>query len=658
MKRSSGQAPGDDAEQEERGAELKLAQRHRKIVAGDFKVRKALELEFATPGVVGKLALSFTTTGSLPKHSRITCQFPDHGWALPSDALNAVLQLPSPNEHAANSALPQVKALWMASTRTLEVTLLNDTSIPADTPLVLVVSGVFTPETATPQGEAIVTTFEKLAIRSTVPQSTRGGQIIDGPTVFAIPKIVPGCIDGAKRWSPFNCCPGAISDVTLSFIVSGKVPSGGKLLVELPEGWDMDEQPKVLLRSPMYHNKSFPASWDRKQHTLEIRLGNDKVILMKTKVILTIQRVKNPDKETLSPAVSAARDAPVAARLTTLSANGGVVDGPSKLEVARISELREKDFEIIIKVIDADAAENGSSAEGRIPIARVPDLLRQAGLTLSDELFQSLVVPCFPTRDTVPIEDRISDSSPNSPPISARSSGVPPEGEDIKPSSDYLTKEEMLSVFAVAYAPAYKYGQDLRLACGRGHLELVREWVSRGCNPNAGDGSGWSSLHYAADYGQLEVLNLLVEMTALPPGVDTADISLTNRRTLEINARDAHGWTPLICAAANGYVEVLQRLLELGADISLPSVEKRSALHWAATRGMTTAMSALLAAGADVNQVDRSGWTPLQCAMLHGNAACVTILTEHGASLTVKDRLNYMPEFYSDATFLIPAPAQ
>ncbi|KAG6572800.1 Calcium/calmodulin-dependent protein Kinase type 1B [Phytophthora cinnamomi] len=208
MKRLSPSSPQDAAEQE-RGAHLQLAQRHRKIVAGSFKGRKALEPEFATPGVVGKLALSFTTTGPLTKHARITCQLPDHGWTLPTASPpNVVLQLPSPNEHAATAALPQVKMTWGPSTRTMEFTLLNESVIPADTPLVLVVSGVGTPEKATPQGEAIVTTFEKLVVRSTVPTSTRGGQIVDGPAAFTIPKIVPGSIDSTRRKIARGAAPG------------------------------------------------------------------------------------------------------------------------------------------------------------------------------------------------------------------------------------------------------------------------------------------------------------------------------------------------------------------------------------------------------------------------------------------------------------------
>ncbi|ETN17640.1 hypothetical protein PPTG_05389 [Phytophthora nicotianae INRA-310] len=639
MKRLGGSS-SDDAGEQERGAHLQLAQRHRKIVAGSFKGRKALEPEFATPGVVGKLTLSFTTSTSLAKHARITCQLPDHGWTLPTAPPTAVLHLPSPNEPATTTALPQVKMTWSSTTRTMEFTLLNENVIPADTPLILVVSGVGTPEKATPQGEAIVTTFEKLAVRSTVPTSTRGGQIIDGPAVFTLPKIVPGSISGKKRWRPFNCRPGAVSDVTLAFIVNGKVPSGGKMLVELPsDGWDMDEQPRVLLRTPVHHNKPLTSSWDCNQHTLEIYLGADGTSIdTKMSVILTIENVKNPKKETMFLAASSDA-ATTAARLTTLSASGGVIDGPTRVEVARISELRERDFEVLTKVLDADAADNPSTGDG-IPIDRIPELLRRAGLTLSDELYQKLVIPCFPVRDAVPVSDPEVD---NTEPANT-------------PRSDKLSREELLNVFAVVYAPAYKYGQELRLACGRGHLELVREWISRGCNPNAGDATGWSALHYAADYGQLDVLNLLVEMTTCQQEYDSN--SESKSMTLEINARDGHGWTPLMCAAANGHIDIIQKLLALGASILLTSTEHRSALHWAAIRGMATAASLLLAAGADVNQVDRCGWTPLHCATLHGNTNCATILTDKGAKPAAKDKLDYAAQYYGDAAFFPSKPLQ
>ncbi|KAG6572883.1 histone H3 (Lys9) methyltransferase SUV39H1/Clr4, required for transcriptional silencing [Phytophthora cinnamomi] len=313
--------------------------------------------------------------------------------------------------------------------------------------------------------------------------------------------------------------------------------------------------------------------------------------------------------------------------------------------MARISELRERDFEVLTKVLDADAAENAAAEEG-IAIAAVPDILRRAGLTLSDELYESLVVPCFPVRDALLSVDQ--DNNESAIPDTARSSDsvATPDA----PAHDRLSRDELLNVFALVYAPAYKYGQELRLACGRGHLGLVREWISRGCNPNAGDASGWSPLHYAADYGQLDALNLLVEMTSPQPEADSNEDSKAT--TMEIDARDGHGWTPLMCAAANGHVEVVERLLELGASVSLTSSEHRSALHWAASRGMGAAVSALLAADADVNLVDRCGWTPLHCATLHGNSSCAALLIEKGADQAAKDKLDYLPQFYGDAAFL------
>ncbi|CEG42256.1 Histone H3 (Lys9) methyltransferase SUV39H1/Clr4, required for transcriptional silencing [Plasmopara halstedii] len=611
---------------QERGAHLQLAQRHRKIVAGCFQGPTTFEPEFATPGVVGNISLSFTTSGPLGQYSRVTCQLPNHGWSLSTiPPPNVVIRLPSSDENEAPETMPRVQMTWNSTARIMEFTLLNESVIPAGTPIKLVVSGVGTPEKATPQSEAIVTTFEKVVTRKTVPPSTRGGQIIDGPSIFTIPKIVPGAISGARRWSPLNCCPGVVTDVELAFIVSGKVPPGGKLLVELPpHGWDMDEHPKVWLRTFMYPEKYLAAMWNCKQHTLEIIVdGDDTSIASKTNVVLTITNVTNPKNETI---LLIGDQLITAARLTTLSASGGVIDGPARIEVARITELRERDYILLTQVLDAGGADDLSVDGEGIAIDKVPELLRRAGLLLSDNLYETLVVPCFPVHTGLSLAADKEDKMPSISPLIKR-----------------LSREEVLNVFALVYAPAYKYGQKLRLACGRGQLEIVNELVSRGCNPNASDASGWSALHYTTDFGQLDVLNFLVEIASVQ-----SESNEIRPVLLDLNARDGHGWTPLMCAAANGHIDIIQRLLQLGANILLSSSEGRSALHWAASRGMSAAVAVLMDAGADVNQVDHSGWTPLHCATIHGNTDCAAFLIDKGADITIRDKLNHVAHFYSN----------
>lgn len=624
-----------DSDEEERGAHLRLAQRHHKIQAGSFRGSRTFEPEFPHPGRVGQVAICFTTTGILGKESRLTCQLPPHGWSMP-EAPTVVLRLLE-----SGICLP-IKATWSASSRVLELTTPTDRSIPSATSVAVLVSGVSTPEHATPQAEVAVTAFEKLVVRNTVPASTRGGQIVDGPDAFTLSKIVPGQIGGAKRWQPFSCCPSAVSSVSISFTVGGQVPIGGKVRIELPnDGWGMDDSPIVKMTAS---GAALPAIWDSDQHVLEVSLIDK--IGSNSSVTLTIERVKNPDNETMhvGPDSSAS-----AGRLTTLSSSGGVIDGPSKIEIAPISQLRECDFDLIASEFDKEQAVNGQA--GAIPISALPDLLRRAGLMLSDEMYQRLVVGALPPRfafETLQVEQRSKDTGEASRQQANAPSSESTDSEPLEHSKEWVLKQEVLTVFAGVYAPAYKYGQELRLACGRGQLEQADELLRRGCDPNGADGSGWSALHYAAEYGQLAVIDLLASSAPSTP-TESESNDTSSLPMLAVNARDAFGWTALLCAAANGHTSVVDRLLSLGADLALTTTDGRSALHWACIRGMTDTTSALIAAGADVHARDRSGWTPLHCAHLHGNAACASALLDHGANAEDKDKLQYTASDYSGA---------
>lgn len=474
-----------------------------------------------------------------------------------------------------------------------------------------------------------MTSYEKLMVRETVPVSTRGGQILDGPCPFVIPKIVPGVITGARRWLPFSCCPSAVSDVSLAFGVHGAIPTGGRLLVELPaDGWDMDEHPRVLARSAALHNRVLNAVWRREQHALEVLL-NDAFIPMGSSLTLTIAQVTNPSKETL---------ATTSARLTTLSSSGGVIDGPCKLDVAHISELRECDFELVKKAQE----ELDPDTRGLIRLDQVPLVLRSAGLRLSDELYQLLVSPHLlldaSETDSISIEQ--------------------PQPTDPVAASDQATvcvsRDAVLNMFAIVYAPAYKYGQDLRLACGRGQTQQVQQWLMRGCDPTARDGSGWCALHYAAEFGHNDVIDVLISGGSSSQDSDESEaltLEPLSLFSIDLNARDTSGWTPLICAAANGHTITVERLLELGADLSLVTVGGRTALHWAAIRGMDATLAVLLRAtpATAVDVQDSNGWSALHCALLHANSQCIASLVEHGASTALVDTLKYVPAHYADA---------
>ncbi|CAI8015499.1 Myotrophin [Geodia barretti] len=87
-------------------------------------------------------------------------------------------------------------------------------------------------------------------------------------------------------------------------------------------------------------------------------------------------------------------------------------------------------------------------------------------------------------------------------------------------------------------------GQERRPGC-RG--ECLKK---PGFNVNNELMNGRNALHYAADYGQAEVVSLLLKLKA------------------DINTPDKFGITPLLAAVYEGHKDVVKVLLEKGADKS------------------------------------------------------------------------------------------
>lgn len=80
---------------------------------------------------------------------------------------------------------------------------------------------------------------------------------------------------------------------------------------------------------------------------------------------------------------------------------------------------------------------------------------------------------------------------------------------------------------------------------------------------------GNCALHYACEFGQLRVAEVLVE--------HGADINLPAMPS---------GATPAICAASNGHLNVMVFLILKGARVDqCDGVLKRNCLHWAAALG-------------------------------------------------------------------------
>lgn len=147
----------------------------------------------------------------------------------------------------------------------------------------------------------------------------------------------------------------------------------------------------------------------------------------------------------------------------------------------------------------------------------------------------------------------------------------------------------------------------------RGAIALLAEGAAR-ANEAAPDGT--RALHWAIYHGEVELVRRLIEAGA--------DVTVAND----------YGATPMSEAAIRGDVEILGLLLDAGADVDSPNADGQTALMVLARTDNVAAARLLLERGADVNVVEqRKGQTALMWAAAQSRPAMVRLLLEHGADV-------------------------
>lgn len=150
-----------------------------------------------------------------------------------------------------------------------------------------------------------------------------------------------------------------------------------------------------------------------------------------------------------------------------------------------------------------------------------------------------------------------------------------------------------------------------------GHLAEVRLMLASGTDPNIADEKSWTPLHHAANSGKAEIVEALVSAGA------------------RVNVRSRKGWTPLSLAVLRRHTPIVRRLLAAGADVTGKNGAGDpliiSAAHFNLRISEPEIVQALLDAGADPNARDRDGLTPLMWAAAMGPPDLVALLLRRGA---------------------------
>ncbi|XP_078792669.1 ankyrin-2b isoform X34 [Oryzias latipes] len=110
-----------------------------------------------------------------------------------------------------------------------------------------------------------------------------------------------------------------------------------------------------------------------------------------------------------------------------------------------------------------------------------------------------------------------------------------------------------------------------------------------------------------------------------------------------VNRTTESGFTPLHIAAHYGNVNVATLLLNRGAAVDFTARNGITPLHVASKRGNTNMVRLLLDRGSQIDAKTRDGLTPLHCAARSGHEASVEVLLEKGAPLLARTKNGLSP---------------
>lgn len=149
---------------------------------------------------------------------------------------------------------------------------------------------------------------------------------------------------------------------------------------------------------------------------------------------------------------------------------------------------------------------------------------------------------------------------------------------------------------------------------------VLKDWINMKSN------NGYTSLHYAAFRGNIDVIKLLIE--------NGANIDICNNEGLNVLHLAAQGnKTSILIYFIEKYHLDFMKIDNIGS----------TPLHWASYVGSEESFLYLLTLNPDINKQDIEGLTPLHLAVTSDRTRIIKKLLHKGADKTIRDKQNRTP---------------
>ncbi len=187
--------------------------------------------------------------------------------------------------------------------------------------------------------------------------------------------------------------------------------------------------------------------------------------------------------------------------------------------------------------------------------------------------------------------------------------------------------------FMYTIRPEYIYTEDehgislLYLACKNGSLDIVKELLRLGCDPNERghqDGDVDMSRHCAANAGNGKIVKTLLEH-----GADT-------------ESRNMQGYAPLHLAAINDHVKVAKYLLEKNTDVNVKDIYGWTSLMLAAKNSKFKIAELLVKSKCTVDIQDSNRLSALMITVNLNDYKTTELLLKNGSFNKMMDKQSYV----------------